>query len=321
MWRVGACLLVLLCMGLGCSLGADKGSKLKVKEEEAPQPSELDRSASRAAGPGWPKPILWMEPGDLLTSVRGTPIRAWIDNGGTPIDGSILDAVAANIELREYPSLSLINARVSIYNPRPLLSPIESSQKKGVDRVEVSNGGRGDDRAYVELAPEVELASSWHVLSLREIPAGIRLAPWTAPVPPVGRYAARFHPDSQPVPVRGILCEKSKGVWRGIVEFSENVKVVGGGVLDSIVKIDQVSTGGYCQTASEGPLAEKSARWIEQDCREFSKTEPVRVTIGVGLESIAGVPVRRFDGKFPLQQDVDISRLVESEDGCREWRF
>lgn len=232
-----------------------------------------------------------------------------------------MGATAANIELREYPSLSLINARVSIYNPKPLSVPTESSIKKGVDRAEVSGGGRGDERAYVELIPGVELGSSWYVLLLREIPAGVRLAPWSAPLPPVGRYATRFHPDSQPVPVRGVICEKSKDVWRGIVEFSENVKVVEGSAVDSVVKIEQVSTGRHCQLASMGPLVEKSVRWIEQDCLNFSRTEPLHVTIGVGLESVTGVPVRRFDGKLPLQQDVDVSRLVESEDGCREWRF
>lgn len=323
--RHAALLGIVICglwMG-GCSTSKEQPPKQKSVDESVPPPAELGQRVPSTPGPSRPDPIVWLDPGDMLTSVGASPIRAWVDNDGSPVDPRLLDAIAANLELREYPSLAVVPATTSIYNPQEQPVSTESSASK--DASVVGQGGaRGssqNERAYVQLAPSKALQLSWYVVSLRNIPNGVRLAPWSAPTPPSGAYAARFHTGSQPVLTRALFCQKGGEQWRSILEFSENIKVAGDSTVDALVEIDQPGSGKRCKYASAGPLANSSMRWLDMDCVGFSKSGSVRVAINPGLESAAGVPVRRFDGSTVSKQEIELSKLPESEDGCRVWRF
>lgn len=313
---IGATLRVVpfAAMFLGCSTMKEPDPLVKAKEEPTAPPSGLAESM----GPTRALPTIWLNPGDLLSSTEGTPIRALVDNGGEPVDRRILEALSSDLELREYPSLKSVDVVVSTYNP-PSVSPNADTTKSDANPGRRVAPGVQDARAFVELTPKGALATSWYVLSLRKVPAGTQVAPWSAPQPPAGVYAVRFHVGSNPVVVRAVFCDKG-GKSRAIVELSENVRPLGASI-GSVVSIGQPTSGRHCSYASGGPLQD-SVRWIEHDCASLSVGERVRVIVNSGLVSQSGVPLATFGGQqLPIQVDVDLNSLPKSQDGCRVWRF
>lgn len=278
-------------------------------------PDELGRQPkTRQGAPTPPAPTLWLEPGDLLTSTGQTPIRALLENAGRPVPPELLSAVAAQLELRDYPGLNVIQSTFTVYNP-PELVPTKDNPEKGAT---VSTPLAPETRAYVELKPKSALSESWYVLSLKTVPKGIQLAPWSAPNPPIGVYAARFHTGSQPVISRVLFCDKGGAKTRAIFEFSENVApgTVG---FDAAIRIQQ--QGNFCKYASSGPMPNASAKWIDQDCVGVSTASPLHVQLNRGLQSGLKVPVRTFKGDETLDVDIDPTALTkEGGDGCVAWR-
>jgi hypothetical protein len=280
--------------------------------DSPPPPAQLARTA---AAPVKPQPMLWLQPGDLSTAVGDTPIRAWIDNLGAPVGAEVLRDVASRLELRQYPSLLSVPFEVVTYDPPVVTAPPDPTTK-GVD---VQRQDPGERRAYVELRPLTPLTDSWYVVALKSKPESVGLAPWSAPKPPVGTYAARFARGSAPVLSRLLLCNKGDRL-RGIFEFSENIQTPVGRV-ESHVRIENPRTGAACAHASSGPVPNTSMKWVDQDCTGFSPTETLRIIINPGLTSTQGRPVTMLGGgTSSLRQDVVLHQLPDSEQGCKVWR-
>ena len=274
-------------------------------------PAELGRVMPSHPGPTKPPPTLWLQPGDLVTSTGETPIRAWLDNQGAPVDPKLLSAIASVLELREYPSMKLVAVDKTEYNP-----PVVTTPSDNVPTTQAST----DERAYVGLQPKAPLAKSWHVLSLSSVPTGVQLAPWSAPTPPVGAYAARFHVDSHPILTRVLICKKDQGVHRVVYEFSENVQSPSGTKIDALAKVNQPSTGKDCNLVDSGPTPASSMRWIDQSCDNFVETAPWGINLMPGLVSPAGMPLRTFDGATAVQRTLDLTALPDVDNGCKAWR-
>ena len=300
----------------------DPGAAQKSQHQEAlPPPPELGRSMPGTPGPSRPQPVLWLEPGDLLTSTGPTPIRAWLDNQGDPVSEALLAEVANELQLSAYPSLEPIAFDVVTQNVTPVAVAPNSANKQASDeqaRAIPSTPSSGD-RAYIEVQPKGSLASSWYIFSLKSIPTGVRVAPWSAPNPPVGGYAVRFHTGSQPVLVRALFCEKAPGHHRAILEFSENLKASGD--FETLVSVEQPATKTKCVHGTSGPVPAASMRWIDQDCHGASKSDPWRLSIRPGLESANGTPLRRFAGEMSVDELFDIAALPDGDHGCKVLRF
>jgi len=158
----------------------------------ANEPAQSD-AGSPPPSPAQPTaPSIWFEPGDLLAVTTVTPIRALMEGA----DLATVEAVAAEVQLHEYPSLKPVDVTVSI---------------------------QLSDRQTVELAPKVPLAQTWHVVSLKRIPPSLVTSPDGAPSPPIGAYANRFHPGSAPILRRVRFCETADGV-RNTLFFSQNTQ-------------------------------------------------------------------------------------------------
>lgn len=275
-----------------------------------PPPAELGRQPS--AGPRIPDPMLWLEPGDLLTSTGETPIRALLENGGRPVTPELLAELASQLELLEYPSLKVVPTSVTTYNPKPIV-PTRDRAEKGAT---ANAPPRQETRAVVELKPKMQLAKSWYVLALKTVPKGVQLSPWSAAKPPAGAYAARFHTGSQPILTRVLFCEKSDSKFRTILEFSENVTSESG--FESSVRIQQ--KGKTCVYASSGPASQASSKWIDEDCAGFSTSASVHIHLAPDLQSSEKVPVQRFNGEQTADLDIELTTLPKESDGCAVWR-
>lgn len=280
-------------------------------------PAELGREMPSAQGPTRPPPALWLQPTDLMTSTGETPIRILLDNSGAPVDSALLDTVAAAAELRTYPGLAPVSVTSKTFNPAPITTPADTPTKGGAPSAPTGSGT--NQPAYVELTPTAALKDSWYVLSLKSIPAGVRTAPWSAPTPPVGAYAVRFHTGSHPVLSRVLLCRKAPGVHRAVFEFSENVQATSVAV-DLAARVEQPGAGKACAYANSGPLAASSMRWLDANCTGFAEAAPWRISLAPGLTAPGGEPVRTFNGDVTLQQDVDWATLVDGDNGCKVWR-
>jgi hypothetical protein len=293
---------------------APAGSTPATPVTQPPLP-ELGQRMPSGPGPARPFPTLWLQPGDLVTSTGQTPIRAWLDNQGAPVEPSVLTTVASVLELREYPSLKIVPVSLTTYNPPVLTTPADMPGKGSTTTAPRAR----EERAYVEVQPKSPLADSWYVLSLSSIPSGVRPAPWSAQSPPAGAYAVRFHTASQPVLSRVLLCKKAQGVHRAIFEFSENV-VASTPNVGAVARVDQPASGKTCTYANAGPVAASSMRWIDESCENFSESDPWRINLSAGLASPSGVPVGTFAGVRTVQQSVRIASLQDADNGCKVWR-
>ncbi len=316
----------------GCSRGGGSSSGNRASPTSAEEkregaqavspPPELAQTMPRTAGPTPPPPVVWLEPGDLLTSTGQTPIRAWLDNQGDPVPESLLAEVARELQLSAYPSLEPVSFDVLAQNVPPVTIATNIPEKGG-SRAGVPQSNdreRPGERAYVELRPKNPLAESWYVLALNKIPSGVRVAPWSAPSPPIGAYAVRFHTGSHPVLVRAVFCEKSAGNFRSVVEFSENVSVTSGGV-ESVISVEQPASKTKCAYAGAGPVPSASMRWIDQDCYGASKSDPWRLIVRPGLGSSTGSAVTTFGGATSVDESIDVAALPHDDSGCKSVRF
>jgi len=254
----------------------------------------------RSMGIVRPLPILWFEPSDLLTATGTTPIRAMIDNSSSPVDPNLIADVAAQVELREYPSLNKVSVSIVTHAPKAGVRAHSNEPQGPIE----------DGRGYVDLQPNSPLADSWYVLSLRQIPKGVRVAPWGSPTPIVGAYSARFHTGSHPVLTRTLFCDKL-GMTRTILEFSENVSAADAATA---VRVQQGSK--VCKIAASGPIPAESMKWISLDCPTFDRGEAVQVGVQ-SLHSPTGAPVVTFSGE-PVDREIGLTSLPE-ETGCKMW--
>jgi hypothetical protein len=293
------------------------GAMPKPRAATVEPPPELAQRMPGHPGPARPPPTLWLQPGDLMTAIGDTPVRAWLDNLGSPVDANVLSAVAFALELREYPSMKLVAVDKIEYNPPVITTPIDDPMKSTTGP---PAPGSSDERAYVELRPKAPLAKSWHVLSLSSVPSGLRLAPWSAPTPPAGAYAARFHLESQPVLSRMLICKKDAGFHRVVFEFSENVQPVAGTKIEALVKVTQPSTGRTCTVVGSGPIPASSMRWVDQSCENFAETATWTINLLPGLVSPVGRAVTTFDGATAVQRTLDLTALPDVDNTCKAWR-
>lgn len=270
------------------SSASSTGGVSESRESESNFPPGGWGDSAEVSGPRI-APILSLSPSDTRTAVgRDAPILATFDRRVDDMD--LLNAVASALELRSYPDLARI--------------PTEA-----VISVVPSSGGVG---SQVRLVPKSELPSSWYVLSLASIPAGVQVAPWSAPSPPAGVYASRFHTDSSPVVSQLRFCDKEGGVLVIVVDFSEPVQTADFGTL---IELEQDG-----KTCTPLPVNVPFADSDEKVCTGISKAAPLHFELREGLASESHVPVRTMAGALTMAETFELAKLPAVETGCVGWR-
>lgn len=245
--------------------------------------------------------LLSMVPGDMTSSVGETPLRV---NVGAVATAELLAKLATAIELRTYPDLSPVRFNVVTV---PGHEPEEPSPE-GVANPSAEALLR--QHSYLQIVPTSPLRNSWYVLSLKEVPKGLRPVVGAGSVDIRGSaYAVRFHPGSAPTLTRVLLCQKSQKRGKVVFEMSENLHV-DPGVIRATFGASRVG-GHSCIYHGSGPASDSLVRWVELVCDEAFENSRWEIGFNGGV-----VPLKTWSGDDTLQREVDYAALPEAA-GCR----
>jgi len=246
-----------------------------------------DSGGSPPQGP----PTLWFSPPHLATLTGDTPVRANLRSNGKYLTSEVA-AVAAEVELRIADGLALV--------------PTDAITVQNIDPYS----------AYIELRPKSPLRPTWHVLSLKSVPNGVLLDPASSVPPPVGAYGTKFHPASQPVLVQVLMCHAPSKI-KVVFELSEPVTTPV--APDSVETYARVEQGTKKCTFVRLPMQAPDLKYFDQECADFTATDPWRVILNPGLKSPLGIAVTTPGGAPSLDRSVDFAALPD-HDGCKTFR-
>ncbi len=149
-----------------------------------------------------------------------------------------------------------------------------------------------------------------------EVPSGFKVGGVAASVPPVGAYATRFDPASSPILKSIMKCDKGGSISSVTVGFSENMQGAKS-TAESLVTLEQLSTGKACDLAAAGPNASAGMYF---SCNGFAAS-PWQFTLKPGLLGIAGGSATTVDGKPSLTMEIDWEKIPGLGTGCQGLRF
>jgi hypothetical protein len=263
----------VLLVGLGLVLTM---AACKTSSEGSPTPADLavadlavrsDLHAEAQGSMGGHLKV-WIEPGDLMSSVGTSPLRVVVSMLGAKVGTNFLDKLAANVVLKTYPQRQPV-----------AVTTVSHDVKFGTW-----------ERPYVLVTPKAPLADQWHVLMLEPFPKSVAAPAAGTDLDLNGSMYVRFHPGSAPVLARIGGCKKADGYITVALSFSEKIQAV---PPEPIVSIKQQGVSLGCT------FAPPSTKRISARCPKLSFTTPLEIIVGTGLVSIsAGAkPVTALDGK------------------------
>lgn len=262
-----------------------------------------DSEASRGHGPfRQPLEIVAVEPSDLTSDMRGTPIRLIVYREGPEIPQLDVDNIASTVRL--FKSGMLVEAKVSVAPVQ--FDPADTIAKR-----------------VITIEPESSLESEWYEVRF--------LAPAEIAEPDIrsvssagGMFRARSHPDHAPVLQAFDVCGLDDGTSVAILSFSENVAFNRQSAADSL----RVSAGGRpCRplwpsiaNGDEDVSPDQATNSIFQfECGEFDRAGTFSISLGA-LVGEAGDPVVFAATDEPTVMAAMASASVFTP-GCFRWRF
>ena len=252
-----------------------------------------DMSPSRGGAP--PNIRVAVEPGDLMTSVRTSPINIVLGLGVVNVPSEYADMMVTRV--------SIVDAAGAVVDATVRVKPEEEM---------------GDaTRRYVELTPSKPLESVWY--SVKVDLRDLNLDPATGLVPTSvqGIYVSRFHPDSFPV-LRALttcLTEDEGALIR--VEFSEPLKF-----FPDAANVRESPFGAYfdqtqCDLTPNQVEADSDSTTVYTfQCTNIRSADSVSVTLDRPITSMSGLSARLFANGT---KDLITFRLADSFDvggGC-----
>jgi hypothetical protein len=289
-----------------------------VSGAEAPPP---DVPSAETPPPSFPStlpplgPVLWFRPADMTSSYAGT-LRVELQNGGTPVEASLLEALRDSVFLWDLATHSPIPFSVTAHNT----SPWEIPQDGVPQDPPLEEDWWIHQVAYVEVTPDEPLGTAWYVLGVSQVPDGVRIPTSFRAIDSSGALGIRMSPASRPV-IREIeVCHPTGAEPSAFISVSEPVAFAGL-YVDDVVRLHLISDdAARCLNAPGIPLDTGTRAVIQQTCAGMSTSEPWTLDVMPELASVSGVPVQTVDGGQFEPIRVDYGALPQSQLVCRAWR-
>jgi hypothetical protein len=183
-----------------------------------------------------PTPRVMLKPDDLTSNAAQSPIRVVVDNGTIFVGRGILETLAKEVSLVDWPAMA---EKV----------PVSITLRESTGETQAPSGDPRNDPGYIDVTPSVPLADRWYFFRVASLPSPLS---WTN-----GQYyttvrdgarGVRFNPASDPVLKAILRCPKleEEVVY---IELSEAVSVSSG-----LITLDRAGTTA-CPLVLEYPRA------------------------------------------------------------------
>jgi hypothetical protein len=282
-------------------------SPAKRGNEQTDTPGDEGRFPPGASTPLRPAPMIQIQPSDLTTSIDKSPLRIGVDNLGTPVGPAILQAVAREARLYEWPEMNEVQFSVTTHD---------------VTQTHAPSGYKSGEFAYVEITPASALADRWYAITLSSLPSGVTLPRYAQhETLPGGAIGARFSPGSHPTVSAIRVCEKAGGQKVVMTDLSERVTVDANASNLFGMGVASQSAAKAPTCIFDAPVSSgvTSAKFIRYTCQGLAlDSMPMKMSFHRNIKSAAGRGLELpGKGAGPLEHTLSAATLTDRGDGCQ----